>query len=224
MPPLLPGALSGSRSQVLARVLTKAGAIAAIAWLVTFAPLAEVRIAAALLVAVGVAFLLLRRVKASRAPQVVAALAQPSPHESACEPSAAPEVQARPSPARPRKIVPAAVRVEYVGFVSTGLGREYSLVVGQEGTTESKTFVLVIADEAFTSRNARYQDGPDICYQKLLATLSSSPAPLERIALSEEDLHHYRHAHAPKGSRHRVLGSPLVPSPGRPHRTPDPKG
>ena len=56
----------------------------------------------------------------------------------------------------------AAVRVEYVGFVNTGLAREYSLVV-QEGAGESKTFVLVIPNDAFTSRFARYQDGPDIC-------------------------------------------------------------
>lgn len=105
-----------------------------------------------------------------------------------------------------------AVRLEYVGFVDTGHAREYSLVV-QEGAAAAKTFVLVIPNDAFASRNARYQDGPDICYQKLLAELAIAPGPVGRIALSEEDLHHYRHAHAPKPPRHRVVGSPLAAAP-----------
>jgi hypothetical protein len=104
-----------------------------------------------------------------------------------------------------------AVRLEYVGFVDTGSAREYSLVV-QEGSAEAKKFVLVIANGDFASRNARYQDGPDICYQKLLAELTASPGPGGRIALSEEDLYHYRHAHAPKAPRRRVA-SPLAPAP-----------
>jgi hypothetical protein len=101
-----------------------------------------------------------------------------------------------------------AARIEYVGFVDTDLAREYSLVV-QEAAAEAKTFVLVIAKEAFNSKNARYQDGPDICYQKVLATLAAAPAEGGRIVLSEEDLYHYRHAHAPKPPRHRVTHSPL---------------
>jgi hypothetical protein len=103
-----------------------------------------------------------------------------------------------------------ALRVEYVGFVDTAAGREYSMTV-QEGAGERRSFVLVIANEAFASRNARYQDGPDICYQKLVVTLASSPAAsAERIALSDEDLWAYRHAHAPRQPRHRVVGSPLA--------------
>jgi hypothetical protein len=102
-----------------------------------------------------------------------------------------------------------AVRIEYVGFVDTDLTREYSLVV-QEPAAEAKTFVLAIAKAAFNSKNARYQDGPDICYQKLLAILAASPAEGGRIVLTEEDLYHYRHAHAPKPPRHRVTNSPLA--------------
>jgi hypothetical protein len=102
------------------------------------------------------------------------------------------------------------VRVEYVGFVNTGLSREYSLRV-QDGAALPKTFVLVITNAAFTAHHARFQDAPDICYQKLMAVLSSpEPQKDERIPLSEEDLHHYRHAHAPKPSRrsHAVVGVP----------------
>jgi hypothetical protein len=112
-----------------------------------------------------------------------------------------------------------AVRLEYLGFVDTEQGREYSLVA-QEGGGETKKFVLVIANEAFALRTARYQDGPDICYQKLLAVLASPAAPEERIALNGEDLYHYRHAHAPKPPRHRTPRTPATDG-GDADRAPD---
>jgi len=95
------------------------------------------------------------------------------------------------------------LRLEYVGFVDTSVGREYSLRT-QDGTGEPKAFVLVIENAAFASRTTRYQDGPDICYQKLLAVLSSPPVQHQRITLSEEDLVQYRHVHAPRPSRQRT--------------------
>jgi hypothetical protein len=74
----------------------------------------------------------------------------------------------------------------------------------QEAAGLSKTFVLVIENAAFASGHARYQDGPDICYQKLLAALAQAEPAADRIALSEEDLFTYRHAHAPKAPRRRA--------------------
>jgi hypothetical protein len=115
-------------------------------------------------------------------------------------------------------------RLEYAGFVNTGAAREFSFRVQTAGVDTSRTVVLVIADEAFAARRARLQDGPDICYQKLLRILAGPLAPLpERIVLSEEDLYHYSHAHAPKPSRRRppVTTSPasrepaVDPEPGR---------
>ena len=91
------------------------------------------------------------------------------------------------------------MRLEYLGFFDTGAEREYSLAV-QDGANDRRTFTMVIANRDFDSRAARYQDGPDICYQKLLAVLSVAGAFDQRIILSEEDLYHYRHAHAPKPS------------------------
>jgi hypothetical protein len=94
------------------------------------------------------------------------------------------------------------MRLEYVGFVDSGVGREYSLVM-QDGAGDPKTFTMVIANQAFAARSARYQDGPDICYQKLLTVLAATEPLEQRITLSEEDLYHYRHAHAPKPPRNR---------------------
>ena len=70
---------------------------------------------------------------------------------------------------------------------TTVVRREYSLVV-QEAGAEAKPFVLVITNESFISRFARYQDGPDICYQKLMESLASeAPSPQDtsrRIVVS----------------------------------------
>jgi hypothetical protein len=108
-----------------------------------------------------------------------------------------------------------AARLEYAGFANVGSAREFSFRVQPQGTTPPRAVVLVIADEAFSARHARLQDGPDICYQKLIQLLAS-PEPLpERIQLTEEDLYHYRHAHAPKPTRRRspAGAAPSTPSP-----------
>jgi hypothetical protein len=94
-------------------------------------------------------------------------------------------------------------RIEYVGFKDTGSSREYSLRV-QQGANPSRTFVLAIVNEAFSSRTARLQDGPDICYQRLLRVLAALDSEPDHIVLSEADLYEYRHAHAPKPPRRRA--------------------
>jgi hypothetical protein len=105
-----------------------------------------------------------------------------------------------------------ATRIEYLGFVSTGASRDYSLRV-VEAAGESRTFVVAIPNEAFTSRHARFQDGPDICYQRLLEALAASGAAVaDRIALSNDDLDRYRIAQMPK-SRHRTPAFPPISMP-----------
>jgi hypothetical protein len=125
----------------------------------------------------------------------------------------------RPSP--PRVATP-VVRIEYLGFSDNGAFREYRLRV-IEGTNPTRDFVLLIAHEAFAAQHARYQDGPDICYQKMLKAFEASPEQAERLTLSVEDLKDYRMAHSPKPSRRRApppASSPAVePAPtkaGRP--------
>jgi hypothetical protein len=94
-----------------------------------------------------------------------------------------------------------SINVQYVGFESKALVREYNFLVRQalSGTRE---FALTIVNEAFSSHRVRYQDGPDICSLKLrreLATFANQP-PQTHYRISEAELDEYRNSHAPKAA------------------------
>ena len=59
--------------------------------------------------------------------------------------------------------------VQYLGFQAKRLAREYSFQVREGGA--DRAFTFKIANDAFLSRRARYQDGPDICARRLQAEL-----------------------------------------------------
>ncbi len=91
--------------------------------------------------------------------------------------------------------------VQYVGFQSKELVREYSFLVRQESGT--REFLLAIANEAFRSRRISYQDAPAICSAKLhreLATYANYP-PQTQYTISEGELKEYRDSHAPKAAK-----------------------
>ena len=92
--------------------------------------------------------------------------------------------------------------VQYVGFEAKPKVREYSFTV-KESEGEPRKFKLVIANEAFNSHRARYQDAPDICSQKLHRELASNEnrPPQTHFRISDAELEDYRTAHAPKASR-----------------------
>ena len=82
--------------------------------------------------------------------------------------------------------------VRYMGFESTSEGREYTLRVDGEG--DPRTFVFVIPHAAFTSKEARFQDAPDLCFAKLQREIlgEATPVPGARFVLSSTDLAAYR--------------------------------
>jgi hypothetical protein len=91
------------------------------------------------------------------------------------------------------------VNVQYVGFESQALVREYNFLVRQ-ASSETREFTLAIVNEAFSSRRVRYQDGPDICSLKLhreLAAFANQP-PQTHYRISELELDEYRGSHASK--------------------------
>lgn len=90
---------------------------------------------------------------------------------------------------RPR---PPAVR--YLGFRTTADGREYSLLV-TDGLAP-RLFVLLIPHEVFASREARFQDAPDLCFAKLRRDLVENPdlLPGARLVLTTKELSEYRNA------------------------------
>jgi hypothetical protein len=78
--------------------------------------------------------------------------------------------------------------VQYVGFESKTLFREYTFAVRAEDA-ETRQYTLSITHEAFASHRARYQDAPDICLLKLrreLATAENHPVDTNFIVTDIE--------------------------------------
>jgi hypothetical protein len=94
------------------------------------------------------------------------------------------------------------IYVQYVGFEAMASVRQYIFCV-REVSNEPREFILTIANEAFVSHRARYQDAPDICSLKLrheLAIYANHP-PKTQLCISDEELENYRDAHGHKPVR-----------------------
>jgi hypothetical protein len=111
----------------------------------------------------------------------------PAGEAGAAEPAIPVKVKAAPLPA-----------VRYLGFRTTADGREYSMRV-TEGF-DHRHFVLLIPHEVFATREARFQDAPDLCFARLQRDLAADPAmlPDRRLVLTTRELLDYRLAHDPR--------------------------
>ena len=125
--------------------------------------------------------------------------------------STEPIVPASVSPPKPAPV--RAVRVEYVAFQDVAEHREFRFRVHEiEGPTERRVRVAVAA---FAGR-VRLQDGPDVCYQKLLQTLAEADVTsLETITMEDADLARYAEAHT-KAPKHRSWSSTSAATPAAP--------
>jgi hypothetical protein len=94
-----------------------------------------------------------------------------------------------------------SIIVQYVGFQAKPLSREYTFNV--RGAGEDREFTLNIANEAFVSHRARYQDAPGICAERLQAELAAhANHPLEtQYVISAAELDTYRESRSPKGGQ-----------------------
>lgn len=103
------------------------------------------------------------------------------------------------------------VRVEYLDFQNVAEHREFRLrVCGPDGSTE---FRMRIAIAAFGAGRVRLQDGPDVCYQKLLrAVAAGESASLAGIMIDDVELASYREAHTPV-PKHRTWTPSTTPTP-----------
>ena len=89
----------------------------------------------------------------------------------------------------------AALLVQYLGFQDAPDRREYEIRVRRGD--QSRQYTLWIAQASFAQRHALFQDGPDICYQKLLRALAEpEPPAADCIAVTEGDLAAYRETHS----------------------------
>jgi hypothetical protein len=95
-------------------------------------------------------------------------------------------------------------QVEYLGFVTKGRSREYTLRV-RPSSGDLHEFTLSISTDAFLSHRVRYQDAPEICYLKLQRALAASigALPPAHLSVSDADLEEYRVAHAPRPNGRR---------------------
>jgi len=94
-----------------------------------------------------------------------------------------------------------AIIVRYMGFEAKRLTREYTFNVREAG--QDREFTLNIANEAFVSHRASYQDAPGICALRLsveLATYSNNP-PSTQYEITRAELDSYRQARLPKRGR-----------------------
>lgn len=92
----------------------------------------------------------------------------------------------------------AGILVQYVGFRTIGPSREYTFNVRDDG--QDREFTINIANEAFVSHRARYQDAPAICAERLQAELAAHENhPVEtKYIITSAELESYRAARSPK--------------------------
>lgn len=124
------------------------------------------------------------------------------------------------APVPPAPVPGHPVRVEYLDFQNLAEHREFRFrVYGRDGSIE---FRFRIAIAAFGAGRVRLQDGPDVCYQKLLRSVAAGEtAGPDPIAIDDVELASYREAHT-KVVKQRPQASPLpAPAvvPRRPART-----
>jgi hypothetical protein len=95
-----------------------------------------------------------------------------------------------------------AILIRYEGFQIKGLDREYTFQV-RRALDDPCQFTLLIANEAFDSHRARYQDAPEICSLKLHRELATAEVPysVTNFRVTDAELDDYHRAHAPKPLR-----------------------
>jgi hypothetical protein len=91
--------------------------------------------------------------------------------------------------------------IKYVGFKPMALAREYTFHVSEDGA--EREFRLNIANDAFVSHRARYQDAPAICSERLQAELAahSNNPPTTEYEITAEELASYTERRNPMITR-----------------------
>ena len=117
-----------------------------------------------------------------------------------------------PGPVSPLPSPGHGIRVEYLDFQDVEKRREYRFrVYGPDGSRE---FRARIANAAFDGRRVRMQDGPDLCYQKLLRVIAAGVTPHpDVITIEDVDFSSYRDDHTQVPRRRSLTPSwPATPA------------
>jgi hypothetical protein len=112
-----------------------------------------------------------------------------------------------PPPVSPPRTPVRVVRVEYVDFQDVAEYREFRFRVRVlDGSKEVRARIAVAA---FGPGRMRLQDGPDLCYRKVLEAVAAAgdTATPEKITIEEVDLAGYAEGHK-SVQKHRSWSSP----------------
>ena len=94
----------------------------------------------------------------------------------------------------PRPVAVKPVTIRYLGFQDVPGRREY--VLDAQRGDQTGRYTLWIDLSAFSRRLALLQDGPEICYQKLVRELcDAEPEGSHGMAVTESDMASYKEAH-----------------------------
>ena len=87
-------------------------------------------------------------------------------------------------------------QLTYLGVIPQPEHSEYGFRITNEDKTV-RLLILTIANSVFITKQLLIQEGPDLCYQKVLTDLrSETPTLLEdSVVVTEMDLVHYRASH-----------------------------
>jgi len=113
-----------------------------------------------------------------------------------------------PVPSAPSRVH--AVRVEYLDYRDVDGHREYRFAVfGPDGSREAR---ICIANAAFDAHRVLRQDGPDLCYQKLLREIAAGVTEHADVStIDDVDLLKYRDDHTAVAKRRpRTPASPTT--------------
>jgi hypothetical protein len=97
------------------------------------------------------------------------------------------------------------LRLRFLGVVTQSEYTEYGFNIENEDKSHRRV-ILTIQNTLFRQNNLKFQEAPDLCYQKVLADLESetsdSPIPA-RMPVTEEDIIQYRDSHPSMRTRKR---------------------
>ena len=96
--------------------------------------------------------------------------------------------------------------LRYIGVIPQTEYLEYGFQV-EEKDKDLRLIVLMIESGFFKKYDLKFQEAPDLCYQKLLEELRNETAELPvspRFSVTASDISHYRELHRTVKSPRRV--------------------
>lgn len=97
------------------------------------------------------------------------------------------------------------LRLKFLGVIPQVGYTEYGFRIEDEDKSH-RSVVLTIKNTLFRQNNLKFQEAPDLCYQKVLADMESetsdSPIPA-RMPVTKEDIIQYRDLHPNSKNRKR---------------------